>query len=97
MPKLEEGHTPTTPAPVSGPLTILLLDMLNTPMVDQLTVRNQLLKFLKQAQPGTEIAIFVLGTRLRLIKGFTTDLDELRTSMENSKQEVSPLLDTVAS
>jgi len=98
MPRLEEGtYTNFTPAPATGPLTILLLDTLNTPTVDQITVRNQLLKFLKQAKPGTEIAIFVLGTRLRLIKGFTSDINELRTLMENSKPEVSPLIDTVAS
>ena len=94
IPKLDEGtYTNYTPAPASGPLTILLLDTLNTYPRDQITVRNQLLKYLKEAKPGTEIEIFRLGTRLQLIKGFTTDIDELRTIMEKEKPDTSPLLD----
>jgi hypothetical protein len=78
IPKLEPGtYTNFTPAPASGPLTILLLDTLNTEKEDQIYVRNQLLKYLKEAKPGTEIAIFRLGTSLQLIKGFTTDIDEV--------------------
>jgi VWFA-related protein len=94
IPKLDEGtYTNYTPAPATGPLTILLLDTLNTYPRDQITVRNQLLKYLKEAKPGTEIEIFRLGTRLQLIKGFTTDIDELRTIMEKEKPNTSPLLD----
>jgi VWFA-related protein len=35
-----------------------------------------------------------LGTSLQLIKGFTTDIDELRTVMEKAKPNTSPLLDS---
>ena len=94
IPKLEEGtYTNYTPAPASGPLTILLLDTLNTPTDDQIYVRNQLLKYLKEARPGSHVAIFGLGTRLYLIRGFTTDLDLLRTTTLKTKPDTSPLLD----
>jgi len=99
IPKLEPGtYTNFTPAPASGPLTILVLDKISTPAADQISVHKAVLKFLKEAKPGTEIAIFSLGESLRLISGFTTDLDEMRTLMEKDKPELSrhPLY-TVAS
>jgi hypothetical protein len=44
-------------------VNVLLVDSLNTPMSDQSYVHSQTLKYLKNAQPGTRIAIFALSTR----------------------------------
>jgi VWFA-related protein len=68
-------------APEHGPLTILLYDMLNTEMGansigDQIYARKQMIDFLKRSR-GRRIAIFVLGDRLRLLQGFTSDTDLL--------------------
>jgi VWFA-related protein len=58
---------------ISGAANVLLLDALNTPLSDQMYVRQQMLKYLKNIPPGTRIAVFTLASRLRLVEGFTTD------------------------
>jgi VWFA-related protein len=97
-PKLQPGmFTNFTPVPESGPLDILLLDTLNTPVPDQAYARAQLLKYLKEAKPGTRVAVFGLGSHLYLIQGFTSDLDKLRTVLSDPQKthlDVSPLLDS---
>lgn len=84
--KLDPGiFTNYSPAPVDRPLNIVLLDTLNTPLKDQAYVRNQMLAFLKTLQPGTNIAIFGLTTRLILLQGFTSDPTVLRSALEHKK------------
>ena len=57
-----------------GPLTMLMLDALNTPASDQANARRQLLRYLEtQLQPGQGTAIFALGNSLRLLQDFTDD------------------------
>jgi VWFA-related protein len=100
MPKLEPGvFTNYSPAPVEGALNILLLDSLNTPMQDQGFVRDQILKYLKTARPGTRMAIFGLNQRLHLLQGFTTDPELLRSVVEGKKNlaKASPLMDNPVS
>lgn len=60
-----------------GPLYVLLLDLVNTQIVDQMIARQQLLKFLNDKPAGTRFAIFVLSDTLRLIQGFTDDKNQL--------------------
>lgn len=94
LPKMPPGvFTNYTPAPDNGPINILLLDTLNTPMTDQAFVRDQLRKYLKSAPPGTRIAIFGLTTRLLLLQGFTSDPELLKTAIDRKKAKASPLLD----
>jgi VWFA-related protein len=83
-----------SPVPPTGALNILLLDKLNTPMDAQSDVRNQVLKYLKEAQPGTRMAIFSLTTELKLLQGFTTSPEVLRALVEGKKgsQQGSPLM-----
>jgi len=52
---------------------VLLLDALNTPLSAQVSVRRQMLEYLKNIPPGTRIAVFTLASRLRIVEGFTTD------------------------
>ena len=73
-----------TPVPPNGPVNILLLDALNTPMKDQLFVREQLREFLKNTPAGTRIAIFALNDRLIMLQGFTSDLTVLKTVVDRS-------------
>lgn len=58
---------------IGSAANVLLLDALNTPLSDQMYVRQQMLKYLKNIPPGTRIAVFTLASRLRIIEGFTTD------------------------
>jgi VWFA-related protein len=71
-------------------VTVLLLDSLNTPFADQNKVRSQLLKYLKNPQPGMRIAIFALGTRLHFIQGFTDNPELLASALNNVKRGAGP-------
>jgi VWFA-related protein len=79
---------------------VLLLDSLNTALPDQSYVRSQMLKYIKEIQPGTRMAIFTLSTKLRFVQGFTTDASVLAAALNGKKtagnQEKSPLLQTGA-
>ena len=57
-------------APVNGPVNVLLLDYLNTPLSAQPYARKQLMDYLDKAPEGTRIAIFGLTTRLGMLQGF---------------------------
>jgi VWFA-related protein len=92
--KLPPGvFTNYSPTPASGPLNILLLDTLNTPLQDQDFVRKQLLQFLKSSPHGNRIAIFGLTTRLLMLQSFTSDPEILQAAIEKPKSTAeSPLL-----
>jgi VWFA-related protein len=67
----------------AGPLTILLMDALNTPTQDQTYFRRELLHYLEnQVKPGQRLAIFVLGPDLHLLQDFTSDISLLRHAVE---------------
>ena len=93
--KMPSGvFTNYSPAPSSGPLNILLLDELNTPLQDQDFVRQQLLKFLKTTGHGSRIAIFGLTTHLLMLQSFTSDPEILEAALEKPVLNgTSPLLD----
>ncbi len=97
MPPMPAGvFTNFTPAPAlaNGPVNVLLIDRLNTPMENQTRLRTQLMDYLGQAKPGTRIAIFGLTTQLVLLQGFTDDPVLLRTVLDRkSNAKASPLLD----
>jgi len=82
----------------SDSLTVLVLDSLNTPLDDQTHVRTQMLKYLKKLPAGRRMAIFALGTQLRLLQAFTDDPALLTASLNNQKngKQVSPLLQSTA-
>jgi VWFA-related protein len=91
MPKLAPGtFTNFSPAPPRGALNILLFDKLNTPLTAQAYVRDQVLKYLKEAPSGTRIAIFALTTDLKMLQGFTSDPELLRAMVEGKKNGLNP-------
>src|SRR5438270_8993166 len=49
------------------PITIVLMDTLNTVVQDQAYTRKQMIEFLKALPSGQRIALFALGTRLQMI------------------------------
>jgi VWFA-related protein len=79
---------------------LLLLDGLNTQMQDQSYVHAQMIKYIKGIRPGTRLAIFTLGERLRFIQGFTGDPALLMAAVNGQKSagnpQLSPLLQTSA-
>ena len=79
-------------APPEGPLSILLVDLWNTPLPDQTYARKQTIQFLKSLPPGKTIAMYVLGSRLALVQGFSDDPATLVASAERVMNERSLLL-----
>ena len=74
LPQMPPGvFTNVPPAPPSDSVNVLLLDALNTDRQDQTYVHNQIIAFLKRMDPATRTAVFTLGSRLRMIQGFTSD------------------------
>ncbi len=88
MPPLPPGavtNVPTTPP--SAALYVFLLDSLNTEPQDQVFIHGQVLAFLRKLDPGTQVAIFSLGSRLRLLHGFTSDSAALIASVSEKSAE----------
>ena len=82
MPPLPAGTATNAPAASAGDaVNVLLLDTLNTERVDQAYVRARIDEFFKSVKPGTQMAIFVLGSRLRFVQGFTSDPSTLRAAL----------------
>jgi VWFA-related protein len=77
-------------------VNVLLLDALNTPLGDQSNVREQMVSYLKGLHPGQRLAIFTLGSRMRMVEGFTADPAALLAALNNKKfgggLQVSPML-----
>lgn len=85
-PKLAANLYTNLPAtPVLDSVNVVLIDKLNTPLPDQMKVHQQILDFLDKMKPGTKIAIFVMGSRLRLLHGFTSDSAVLRAALNDKK------------
>jgi len=86
-----------TPVPPGGALNVLLLDSLNTPLLYQKWIRDQLRKYVKEAQPGQRIAIFGLTNQLILLQGFTSDPAVLRDVIDHklSPRNSSLLADAI--
>jgi VWFA-related protein len=73
-----EYHTTT------GPLTILLLDGLNTPVGQQFYARQQMLKYLAGLKlSGSGTAVVALGNDLSVLQDFTTDPQLLLTAVRD--------------
>lgn len=86
--------TDFSPVPDKSPLTVLLLDRLNTETADQTTVKQQLRAFLHSAPPNSRIAIFGLNSRLVMLQGFTSDPEFLRAAIDKKGFQPSILLPT---
>jgi VWFA-related protein len=62
-------------SPIGTPpaVNILLLDSLNTPMPDQIYLRQAAEHYLKTLKPGSRLAIFTLSLRMSFVEGFSDD------------------------
>ncbi|HEV2472879.1 MAG TPA: VWA domain-containing protein, partial [Chthonomonadales bacterium] len=55
------------------PPTVLLVDGINTEIQYQAQVHVQMLRMLRQLPPNAPVAVFLMGPRLQMLQGFTTD------------------------
>lgn len=72
-------------------LNIILLDSINSNLLNQAYVRTEMIKFLEKLPQGQPVAIFTLGRKLQLIQDFTTDQSALKRTIHAFKGE-SPVL-----
>ena len=68
----------------STAVNVLLLDGLNTPLSNQMNVRRNMLEYASTIQPGAPIAVFTLGSRLRVLLGFTSNPAVLAAALKES-------------
>src|SRR5712692_95913 len=74
----------------AGPPIILLLDGINTPVENQIVVRQQMLKFLADHfDPRMRIAVFLLGNELSILQDFTSDPALLTAAMQKYRSQAS--------
>ncbi len=77
-----------------GPLTVILLDVLNTRAADQAYARGKLLKYIStELKPGERVAVFTLGRSLRRLQDFTDNAELLRAAISGFNPQVSPELE----
>ncbi len=71
-------------------VTAILLDNLNTRWGDRVFAREQVIKFLRQLQPDDRVALYSLGTKLRILHNFTSDARPLLRALDRHRagQEV---------
>jgi len=89
-------YTNYTVADPDRPLTLVLLDLLNTQAIDQAYARKQMIEFLRALPPGHKVALFVLGTKLKMLQGFTGDSDTLVAAAKMLRPENSLLMTSEA-
>jgi VWFA-related protein len=76
----------------SGALNVILIDALNSTLPHQAYVRDEMVHFLQRLPQGQPIAIYALGSKLRLLQDFTTDLSELKNVISAFKGQKSHLI-----
>src|SRR5258706_619540 len=71
-----------------GPITVMLLDSLNTPFTDQAYARRQMISFVKeQFKPGERMAVFTLTGKLGVLQDFTGDPQILYAALQHYRPQ----------
>ena len=78
--------------PPNTALNVILLDSLNSNLLNQAYVRTEMVKFLEKLPQGQPVAIFTLGRKLHMVQDFTTDLTALKRVINAFKGQSSPLM-----
>ena len=104
----QPSATENTPAPVKLPasmvtnlptykadraLSVILLDALNTDVVSQKYMRQEMVKLLEKLPAGQPVAVYALGTKLRLLQDFTTDPSLLKQAIAASRKHSTTILE----
>jgi len=73
--------------PQSSAANVMLLDELNTPPPNREFLRTQMLDYMATVRPGTSLAVFTLGSDLRMVQGFTGDATQAIAALRAMKLE----------
>jgi VWFA-related protein len=66
-------------------LNVLLLDGINVNNANQKYAHEQMLKFLEKLPPGQLLAVYAMGTKLRMLQDFTVDPTLLKDTIKKAK------------
>lgn len=80
----------------TGPLNVILVDGLNTNPKNLIYVKDEMLRMLEKLPTGQPVAIYALGSRLRLLQDFTTDSTLLKQAMHSLKSKSAPAVDATS-
>jgi VWFA-related protein len=70
-------------------VNVIVIDALDTPLVAQMYLRQQLIGFMKTVPPGNLFAIFQMdASGMHLVQGFTSDPVELLKAVESKRDSV---------
>jgi VWFA-related protein len=71
--------------------TVILIDKLNTSMVDQIAVREQAIKFMQEIRPTDRVGIYLLDNSdsIRVLHDFTADAASLIKALKQIKPRTS--------
>jgi VWFA-related protein len=73
-------------------LNVVLMDALNTSRLNQVSMRQAMIKFLETLPANEPIAVYLLSDRIHLLQDFTTDPAVLKDVVRSFKGRNSPLL-----
>jgi VWFA-related protein len=74
-----------------GAVTILMLDVLNTSLIEQVYARQAMVEFLRRLPPGQRVGLFILSEHPRLLQGFTSSSDVLIAAAKSLRPDLSLL------
>ena len=77
-----------TPGPARN-VTAIVIDSLNTLPEDQVAMKAQVMQYLRVLAPNTRVAVYALGSNLRILHDFTDDLDALRARLAKHNIELN--------
>jgi VWFA-related protein len=80
VPGIFTNRTEYSPGPARN-VTAIVIDTLNTLPEDQVAVKAQVMQYLRALAPNTRVAVYALGSNLRILHDFTADLKALRARL----------------
>ena len=74
-------------------VTAIVVDSLNTVPEDQVAVKAQVMQYLRALAPNTRVAVYALGSTLRVVHDFTNDVEALRAQLarHNIDYNIQPI------
>ena len=80
-----------SPGPARN-VTAIVMDSLNSLPEDQVAVKAQVMQYLRALAPNTRVAVYALGSNLRIVHDFTADLEALRARLakHNIEYNIQP-------
>lgn len=83
-------HTNFVPVPKDRVTNILLFDVINMSSQDLVSARAELLRTVQNLPAGQQFALFIMGSRLHMIQGFTWDKNVMIAATKEVQTNAHP-------